>query len=330
MKCKMNVGKESRTGILPVFGCSGFKSLGFSLFSSVCGSLILLLGDASAEPVATVGGKSISIEEVRSTAARKGYNLLDRESTTSALNDAVTFELLAAEAKREGYLDDPEIVRMAKSMAVKKLVAEKVDRPLKRETLTEDQLRAYYEAHPDEFSRPTVVRGRILMVLRREGAQSCFDEAAEQVRSGVEFAQVVKTYSDDAAARANGGMSRWLAEGQESRRYPESVLQSLFELSSVGAVSPPILTEKAFFMVQLVERRDGIVTDFQIAKQTIGRKVHARMRQEAYQAYVERLKQIFPVQVNSDALKAAMDERRAGIGPPTGPVRFAPAAAEQE
>ncbi len=273
-----------------------------------------------AESVATVDGTTISIADVRATAARKGY-AMDASGTSAALNDAVTFELLAAEAKKLGYFANPEIVRMAKSMAVQKLVAEKVDRQIKRERLTEPQLRAYYDAHSEQFSKPTLARGRVLMVLNnKKGAQTRFNAAVALVQKGKAFAAVVKEYSDDASARANGGMSNWQIQGRETRRYPAPVLHALFELSESGDLSEAIITEKAFYLVQLAERREGQVTDYETAKKTISRKLYARLRQDAYSTYVEALKGDFPVQINAEALKDALETARTGNGPPSGPV----------
>ena len=46
------------------------------------------------------------------------------------LDDAVRFELLAAEAGKLGLDKDPAIARQIKELLVQRLVAEKVDKPL--------------------------------------------------------------------------------------------------------------------------------------------------------------------------------------------------------
>ena len=306
--------------------CGHKKNLSLSAF--ICG--LIICGSGFADPIATVGQEQITADQVRVTAAKKGYSLHDEYSANQALTETITFELLAAEAEKLGYLDDPEIVQMAKSMAVQKLVAEKVDRQLKKTPLTEEQLKAYYDAHPEEFSKPTLAKGRVLMVLNREGARERFDEAVAKAQAGKAFDSIVQEYSDDASARANGGMSNWQIQGNETRRYPGQVLDALFALSDKGTISEPIITEKAFYLVQLEERRDGKVTDYETAKRTISRKLYTRARQDAYTAYVETLKGDISVKINQNALKEAMEKASAGDGPPSGPVRVRTAAHAQE
>ncbi len=282
--------------------------------------MLALIPFIQAEPVARVGKTDISIEAVRSTAARNGYDLSDPASTQRAVDDEIAFELLANEAKRLGYMDDPEIIRVMKSMAVQKLVKEKVDSKLKSEALTEEQYRAYYDANMHEFSNPALVRGRILMVLKREGGKARFDDAVAALEKGTGFAEVVKQYADDASARANGGMSSWLSEARENKRYPKQVVETLFGLAAPNDVSEPFETDRAFYMVQLSERRDGRVIPFEDAKNMIARKLKLNLRAEAYAAYVETLKNGVDIKIDEKVLQKSMQENKPGDGPPSGPV----------
>ena len=293
--------------------------------NAACVVFGLLAVAVQAGPVATVGGGQVSIETVRAVAARNGHDVTRPDSARKALDEAVTFELLAAEATRLGYDRDPDVVDQMKRMMVERLVKDKVDKALPREALTEEDLREYHEQHPEEFRKPGLVRGQVVKVLVRDGdiaaARQRAGEALALLKQGKPFADVVRTYSDDISGRAVGGVTNWIIEGRPNKRYPEAVTNALFALSSKEETAGPIETDRAVYLLKLVENRPGRVISFEEAKLGIGQKVYRAKRQAAYAEYCKQLRARFPVRIDEGQLRKLSEEARAGDGPPLGPVR---------
>jgi len=92
--------------------------------------LILCARGADAPPIlATVNGTPVTAVEVREMAMKNNRPIATKEGFEAALKDAVNFELLAAEAEKEGYQNDPEIRKLVKAMAVQRMLKEKVESP---------------------------------------------------------------------------------------------------------------------------------------------------------------------------------------------------------
>ena len=287
--------------------------------------LVCLTCAAAEVPLGSVGKTPLTPEMVQATAARNGYEIRDVASAERALKETVEFESLAAMAEKEGYFADPEIVATVKAMAVRKLVAEKVDKAHPPKTLTEDQLSAYYKEHQEEFSHPAIAKGRVLFVAKKEGWEKKTEEVEVALKKKTPtFADVLKKVSDDAAGRVSGGLTPWLVEKRESRRYPKEVVAALFALKTQSEISPRIDMPNGVYWVQLVELRSGNVTPYETAKRTISRKLAERERIDAYGTYVAGLKDAVPVTIDPLAVSNLLKNVTSGALPPMGPVRIRP------
>ncbi|MCL4180536.1 MAG: peptidyl-prolyl cis-trans isomerase [Verrucomicrobia bacterium] len=282
--------------------------------------------NSPAAEVARVADAPITIETVRQTIARQGYNIYEEASAKQALDDAIRFELLAAEARKLGLDRDPVIVQQLKQWMVEKLVAEKIDAALKATTFTDDELRAWYDANVNEFTKPTIARGAVLTVFITEGrtkeAKARADEALGRLGSGERFETVVRQYSDDPAERISGGATSWLAEAPASRRYPPEVVTAMLALQRPGEVGGPVPTAKAFYLVTLAEKRLAQTTPFEAAKNEVRQRLYRERRQQALDAYCETLRKEFPVTLNEAELKKAVEPTTPNSGPPMGPVEL--------
>jgi parvulin-like peptidyl-prolyl isomerase len=282
--------------------------------------------DCESAEVARVGNEPITVETVRQTIARNGYNIYQEASAKKALNDAIRFELLAAEAKKLGFDKDPAIAQQVKQLLVQKLVAEKIDASLKGQTFSDDELKAYYAAHTNDFAKPATARGAVLTVLVQEGkldaARAKADEALGKLGSGERLDTVVRQYSDDPSERISGGAISWVAENQPSRRYPPEVVSAMFVLKKPGEVSGVVATARAFYIVTLTEKRPGQLTPFEQAKNEVRNRLLRERREQAYNDYCEKLKKEFPVTVNEAELKKTVEPSTPNSGPPMGPVNL--------
>lgn len=279
------------------------------------------------EAVAQVGSESITFDAVRTTAAHNGHNLTKKEEAEKALRDAVNLELLAAEAEKLGYTKEPSIRHLVKSMAVQKLVSERVDAEMpKQDKLGEEELRAYYEAHKEEFSQPTLARAQLLFVMKRDGGAEALakknEDVTQALANGVAFGEIVKRFSDNPSVQADGGVTNWLIKGQSNVQYPPELLTAIFGSPSPDHVFGPVETTQGFYWGKIVEKREGKVTPFEEARGQIAQRVAREKRLELYDKYVEKLKKDHPVSVFPERLEKALESSQQQTGPPMGPVRL--------
>ena len=89
---------------------------------------------------------------------RARYASLDHKK--EFLDNLVKFEVLAAEARRQGLDKDPEVVRAMKQVMIQKLLKQQIDR-LKAEDLPDADIQAYFDSHQEEYNRPPEIRVRL-------------------------------------------------------------------------------------------------------------------------------------------------------------------------
>lgn len=292
-------------------------------FEWVVGALVLAgsVAWADAGALSRVGETPVTVADAARAAAKGGYAIRDEATAERALEEAEDFALLAEEARREGIFDEEDIVQTVRAMAVQRLLARRVEE-VRGEEPDEEAMKAWYEAHREEFTRPAVGNGRVLEVSkdvadwesRRDAAAAWLAE-----RGGAGFAEAVKQWSTDASARATGGVTGWLAEGRTGRRYPAEVTDALFGAGPMGSVEGPLETDRAVYWVQRLEVRSGQTTPFEAARSGVARRMAQEAQREAYRRYVEGLREGVEV-VREDGAAGRLLEEAGGEGrPPAGP-----------
>ena len=273
-------------------------------------------------PLATVGGAPVTVEDAARAAAKGGYAIRDEAAAERALREAEDFELLVAEARREGCFEDPDIVQTIRALAVQRLLARKAGVQASVPVPDEAAARSWYEANIAEFTRPAVCRGRVLVISkdaadwtsRRDGAAALLATNAPTA-----FMAAIKAWSTDAAARANGGRTSWLSEGAENRRYPPEVVAAFFAQERDETVAGPVETERAVYWIQRTELRSRSVTPFEAARASIARRMEQQARREAYAEFVKGLRSSAKIERADGAAKRLLEEARGEGRPPAGP-----------
>jgi len=288
--------------------------LGFALCSPVV---------AVEVPVVHIGTNAVIAAALRTAITRTGLPLNEPSTVRAALDELVTQETLAAEAKRLGYDRDPEVEEQTKRLMVQKLVADKVDKVLDRTPPTEAELRSYYDRHQTEFTTAAVARGQVATLLINGKPEETLGYAKEAVALAktMPFEDLVKRYSSFANERLNGGDTGWLVAGTPGKRYPDVVLKALLELGQSGELAPPVITEQAVFLVRLAEKRPAQVTSFEQARPGLRAAVEREARQRAYDALCNRLKAEFGVKVDEAAVRKLVEESQVSAKPPPPPFR---------
>ena len=114
---------------------------------------------------------------------------------------------------------------------------------------------AYYNDHKDEFHHDERARLMSVSYVKAPSVDDSLEvrhdiEAlAERARSGEDFAELARTYSDDGSA-PNGGALGWFGKGQMVAPFEEAA----FGLDS-GQISDPVLTRFGYHIIKVTGRR---------------------------------------------------------------------------
>lgn len=125
--------------------------------------------------------------------------------------------------------------------------------------ITEAQVQAYYDEHPELFQKEES-RARLIQVAVAPGAdeaqrtakRAVLAQALERVRAGEAFADIARALSEDPASKDQGGDLGFVARGQR----PPALDAALFSLEP-GQVSDILEIPGGLAVVKVEERRSG-------------------------------------------------------------------------
>jgi len=156
---------------------------------------------------------------------------------------------------------------------------------------TEEELRQHYETYQETYVLPKAIKARqILISAEGRTAEALAARAAEvrlklTAKKGSSFAELAKTFSDDAATRDIGGDLGMITAGQ---MIPE--VQAVMFTQPKGTISQPIASPFGLHLVEVLEIREPTRRTFEASKESIREALIAKRRAEAEQAVLAALR----------------------------------------
>ena len=180
--------------------------------------------------------------------------------------------------------------------------------------ISEEEARAYYDSHRNEFTKlPTVTLREILVALPADarGVNVAADEAAKQradqlrtrVTTGGEPFEKVASEASDAPSKANAGLI-----GPISLDDLSPDLRKLVETLQPGAVSEVIRTSRGFQLFKLETSTPIEVMPFEQAREQIGDRVFTDKRKGEFQKYLEKLRNQAIIEWKNQDVQRAFEE----------------------
>jgi peptidyl-prolyl cis-trans isomerase C len=242
--------------------------------------------DGSVQALAIINGRPISLSEFElrwsqlPEYARKKYP--GAEGRKKFLDELIDREVLLQEAKKRGIDRDRTLLerleRFKERSILDVLMREEVD---SRVTVSPEEIRAYYEAHPGNFTAPEEFRASHILVKTEAEAV----DVKKRLAGGEDFASLARKVSVDVTTRSKGGALGILKRGQTVPEF-EKVLMTL----KPGEVSEPVATQFGYHLIKLVERTPGPVLSYEDAKDQVKDQVLIEKKQKRFKELVATLR----------------------------------------
>jgi len=180
--------------------------------------------------------------------------------------------------------------------------------------ISEEEARAYYDSHRNEFTKlPTVTLREILVAIPADtrGVNVAADEAAKQradqlrtrVTTGGEPFDKIASEASDAPSKANSGLI-----GPISLDDLSPDLRRIVETLQPGAVSEVIRTSRGFQLFKLETSTPIEVMPFDQAREQIGDRVFTDKRKGEFQKYLEKLRNQAIIEWKNQDVQRAFEE----------------------
>jgi peptidyl-prolyl cis-trans isomerase C len=271
-------------------------------------------------PLAKVDDVTITVGELQERLNRQSPYIRNRytslEQKKEFLDSLIRFEVLAKEAQRRGFDQDPEVIRTMKQVMIQKLMKDEFEVKVTPESISDSEIKAYYDAHLDEFVKPEEVRASAVVVKSKAQAERVAVEAAgEAGKTNKGFRDMVGTYSAHEETKLRGGDLRYMTA--DSKDWPAPVVAAVFALVSTGDVSGAIdAKDGTWWVLKQTGRRKAMTRTLPDASQQIRNKLYRERRVDAQKQFIDGLRAKAKITVDESNLgKVKIDTSAAGGDP---------------
>ncbi|HVR30146.1 MAG TPA: peptidyl-prolyl cis-trans isomerase [Thermoanaerobaculia bacterium] len=184
--------------------------------------------------------------------------------------------------------------------------------------LEESELRSYYDDHPEEFTAEEQVRARHIL-LTADGeeevarARAQIEDLKRRIAAGEDFAALARAHSQDETTKERGGDLGLFSRG----RYSPAMEEAAFAANPgdlVGPIESDLINQKGLHLVEVLDRREGGVADFEAVRPRIQSRLLGERSQSAAATLIQELHARVKKDKISDASGlAALAEGREGV-----------------
>lgn len=225
---------------------------------------------------------------------------------TNILKHYGSEEAFALQLKAVGMTMD-ELRRKAREEGTAKAV-------LRRELgvqATDDEVKAFYASHPDDFTQSETVHVRHLLLMtidpttqaplpkdQIDAKRKQIDELLKRARAGEDFATLAKQYSEDPGSKDSGGEYTF-GRGQMVPEFEAAA----FALTA-GQISDVVTTKYGFHIIKLLDRTPAKKVELATVSDDIKNFLIQQKMAKVAPAFIEKAKKDAGVQIVDPTLKA--------------------------
>jgi len=215
-------------------------------------------------------------------------------SKETILNDWIDQKVVDREALSRHYERTPELENMVtryKNQLLKNTFIKRVVIP--QITLSDEALKNYYVTHQESFMKLTQFKVQQITVKTVDDAQ----EILKNLQNGADFSWLAKNRSVDSAA-SEGGDLGWITRAA----LPEPV-RKVIDTLKPGEVSTVIKIDSQYRVIQLLDRKEGEVEEFERVKTAVYRAAFEEQVNAVLDNYISQLKKDAAITVNDEAVR---------------------------
>ena len=206
------------------------------------------------------------------------------------------------EAAYQAQLKDGDLTEailrshIEKGMAIRRLVQEHV---VDKIEITDAQAREFYDAHPDYFKQPEMVKASHILVKVEKGADASQMAAADQkiemiqqkLKNGEAFAALAQQFSEG-PSRSSGGDLGYFRRGQMVAPFEQAAFAMAPE-----QISDKVVTQFGYHLIKVTGKKEAGTVSYPESKEKITGHLKRVKSDQAVKSYIRSLREAADIQV---------------------------------
>ena len=240
--------------------------------------------------LAVVGGKQITNADVDAMIAsmgQQGQAYMSPQGRAMILEELIAQRLLLLDATRNLYEREPAFKEQLARVKEELLVNYAVGKVVAGVRVTDDEAKAYFEEHSEQFMSQESVSASHILVDSEDKAS----ELMAKINAGeISFEDAARENSS-CPSGAQGGSLGEFGRGQMVSEFDSAC----FEME-VGELRGPVQTQFGYHLIRLDGKKAAEPLHFGDVRETITRQLTMEKQQAAYRSKINQLKILYPVE----------------------------------
>lgn len=193
-------------------------------------------------------------------------------------------------------------------------------------TVTDAEIKNFYDDHPEDFEQPEMVHVRHILLMtvdpstrqplsddQQKAKRKQIDDILKRAKAGEDFAKLATQYSEDPGSKDNGGELPAFPRGQMVPEFEAAA----FTLNT-NQISDVVTTQYGYHIIQLLDKTPAKKLDYDKVADNIKKELTQEKTVKLAPAYLDNLKKEANVEITDADLKAAAAaaEAAAATAPP--------------
>lgn len=272
--------------------------------------IALLLGCAKekGDVLVNFDGGKITVEEFKNEINKvpefaKGI-FEGPEGKRKFLDDLISRELIYLDAKKKKIDKDKEyldmIERFKKDAMLEILLKREIEDKAK---VDESELKAYYDANPQEFRLNEEIRASHILVKTEEEAR----DVLKKLKEGADFKKLAMELSQDPGTSKKGGDLGYFGKGKMNPEFERAAIKL-----KEGELSEPVRTNFGYHIIKLTGRKQGQLVEYTKVTEILRQRLTREKQKKVFEEWVAGLKKDAKININEQALKSLSETKKEG------------------
>ena len=214
--------------------------------------------------------------------------------------------IISERARKEGFDQTPEIKEQLQYILNDVVAQEYLKKVvLKDVTVTEEEMKKYYQANEKTYTYPAQAKVRHILVKvapnaapeEKKKAREKAEALLKRIKDGEDFAKLAGEFSEDPASQKKGGDLGYFSKGRMVKPFEEAA----FSLKA-GQVSDIVETQFGFHIIKGEDVKEARIRSFDEVKETVRSQLRLKLQKEKTDQFLEKVVKESGMEVYPDKL----------------------------
>jgi len=260
------------------------------------------------------------VEQVLNSQGVSSVSTISQNHVTNIIDEIIRGKVMHKEALRLKLDQDPEVQAAIQQLLNQKLLQKTIIEPVMNRTISEAELKTYFDQHKWDYSRPQQIRVADIFiqlpenatseerVVKRAKAEEILKEAIKQESERFGFGSLVNIHSDKHKLYPLGDTGFFGHNGQPNG-VPIEVATAAFTLKNNGELFKEIIeTSEGFHIIKRVGYKAAIERNFKDLKPLLTQRIRNEELARKKIAFINNLKTRQKVKIESENLTTFLNK----------------------